>query len=573
MSIRPATVRLGVVLLLFAGLFAMLGVRARHLQLGDHSDLRAAYRRNVVFSTQLQGSRGRILDRNGRVLAQDEVRKNVAIDPQFIHQHNNPELVTAALSRFLHVEPAVIGTRMAETRRRFSYLEKYVEDNRALELQSYLSENALRRGVVFEKVNTRTYPHQNLLSHVLGFENREGVGSAGVELEMNRFLTAKGGLRVGEKDGHRREMVNRRHVQIDPQDGADVVLTVDQYLQYGVEEALEKALSVYNAKAAWAVVMDSRTGAILAMAGKPDYDLNEFYRADPYVIRNQNLGAVYEPGSIMKPMVFAAALNEGLLDPDEEIHCENGTWMHRNRPLRDFYPYGILSAREVLQKSSNIGSAKIALRMNPETFHSYVRAFGFGSRTGIDLPGEEFGIVHPPRNWDSLTHSRMSMGHAVSVTAMQMAVAMNVIANDGRRIQPYIISQVRSAEGELLYQRRPEPAGEQVIRPEVAREMREMLAMATDEGGTGRRARFGDFRVAGKTGTAEKVQPGGGYGHRINIASFVGFFPAENPAVTILVSVDEPTGDLRTGGSVAAPVFADIGRYVAGYMAIPLEGF
>lgn len=573
MRVKALWLRAGMSGLLMLALFGALAVRVVDLQLGDHAELRRGYRRKVVYRKQLQGTRGRIMDRNGKVLALDESRRNVAVDPEFIRRHNDPERVRAALTRFLHVEPALIGTRLADTGRRFHFLEKYVDDRRATALDDYLKENRIGKGVVFQKVKTRTYPHGNLLSHVIGFENRDGVGSAGIELEMDRFLRGKGGLRVGEKDGKRREMVNRRHVQIDPEDGADVTLTVDQYLQYGVEQALDKALDTYNAKGGWALVMEVKTGAILAMASKPDYDLNEFNLSSGEERRNLAIGATYEPGSIMKPIVFAAALNEGLVDSDEMIDCEYGMWIHRRRPLRDFHPYAELSAADVLKKSSNIGTAKIALRMEPQTLYDYLRAFGFGSRTGLDLPGEEQGIFHPPRAWDSLTHSRVAIGHAITVTALQMAVAMNVLANDGRVVEPHVVREVRSREGVPLYRRPPNREGPRVIRPDVARRMRGLLARVTEAGGTGRRSRFGDYAVAGKTGTAEKTLATGGYSDKKNIASFTGFFPAEKPVLTIVVSIDEPTGDLRTGGVVAAPVFREIAEHAAGYLAIPPEGF
>lgn len=574
MKIPSVWIRAGFVGFLMISLFVGLTARVVNLQLGDHSRLRESYQRKVVFQTKLHGTRGRVLDRNGRVLALDEVRKNIAVDPKFVQRHNNPVLVQAALAQFLNVEPALIGTRLADTSgRRFSYLEKFVEDYRASELDDYLVENELKKGVVFEKVKTRTYPHENLLSHVIGFQNHEGVGAAGIELEWNRFLKGKGGLRVGEKDGRRHEMVSRRKVQIDPESGADVVLTVDQYLQYGVEEALEKAMSIYNADGAWAVVMDSRTGAILALASKPDFNLNEFYRAKPEQYRNQTIGATYEPGSIMKPLVFAAAMNEGMVSPDEIIDCEGGTWFYNRRPIRDYHAYGELTAADVLKKSSNIGTAKIGLRMNEALFYKYMVKFGFGKKTGVELPGEETGISHSPRAWDSLTQSRLSFGHAITVTALQMAAAINVIANDGYLVQPYIVSEVRGNDEFLLYQRKPDPRSSRVIRTDVARRMRGLMARITEDGGTGRRARFGEYQVAGKTGTAEKILPGGGYSKDQNIASFAGFFPAQNPELTIVVSVDEPKGEKRTGGSVAAPVFADIAAYAAGYLAIPPEGF
>ena len=573
MKIRGLWLRAGVAGLLMVTLFGGLAARVVELQLGDHAELRGSYRRKVSFREKLQGARGRILDRNGRVLALDEARKHVAVDPQFLNRYNDPERVRAVLERFLHVEPAVIGARISNTDSQFAYLEKYVEDRRASELDVYLRENNLRKGVRIDKVNTRTYPHGNLLSHVIGFENHEGVGAAGVELEMDRYLKGKGGIRVSEADANRVEMVSRRRLQIDPQDGADVTLTVDQYLQFGVEQALEEALETYQAKAGWAVVMEVETGAILALASKPDFDLNAFATSSSSERRNRAVATIYEPGSIMKPLVFAAALNEGLVDPDEMIDCEYGVWIHRNRPLRDFHPYAELSAADVLKKSSNIGSAKIALRLTPDQMYDYLRAYGFGSRTGLDLPGEQAGISHPPRVWDSLTHSRVAIGHAIGVTAMQMAVAMNVLANDGERVEPFLVREVRANDGTLLYKRPVRTPGERVVRRDTARKMRKLLARITESGGTGRRSRFGDYVVAGKTGTAEKIREDGGYHRNKNIASFSGFFPADNPALTIVVSIDEPSGAKRTGGVVAAPVFRQIAEYAAGYLAIPPEGF
>lgn len=575
MKHAPMILRLSLIGLFFLALFGGLAARMAHLQLGDHTELRLAYQRRVIFRQELRGVRGRVFDRNGRVLALDEGRRHIAIDPSFIHAHNqnDPRQIQQALSAFLRVEPAFIGARLAETDRRYAVLERFVEERRAEELQEYLRANALGRGVILETVNTRSYPHRNLLSHVLGFVNRESMGSAGIELSMNRFLEPREGLRVSEKDGRRREMVSRRSLQIDPTDGADVVLTIDQYLQHGVEEALERGIEEFNAKGGWAVVMDVKTGAILAMASKPDYDPNEFNRANPEHMRNRNIIGSYEPGSIFKAIVIAAALNDGLVDLNEVIDTHHGVWIHRNRPLRDFHPYARLTVPETVAKSSNIATAKIALRMEPMRMYDYLRAFGFGMRTGVDLPGEEAGIMHHPSRWDSLTHSRMSIGHSVNVTALQMTAAMNAIANGGVLMRPYLIREVRNSAGEILFRRLPEEAGPPVIRPETARVMRDLLVGVTEPGGTGRRTAIPGYRVAGKTGTAQKTLPGGGYADRLNVASFVGFLPADNPAVTILVSIDEPVGERRTGGAVAAPVFREIAEYAIRYLAIPPEGF
>ena len=565
--------RLTGVSLFFSALFIGLAVRMAHLQLGEHPELRQAYQRRVVFRQELAGMRGRVTDRNGLVLALDQDKRHIAVDPSFVHRHNAPQALQQALSAFLMVEPAFIEARLSETHRRFSYLERFVDDTRAEELSAYLRANSLQGGVVMERVNTRTYPHGNLMSHVLGFVNRELVGSAGVELWMNRFLEPRSGLRVGEADGRRRELVNRRMVQIDARDGANVQLTIDQYLQHAVEEALDRGIAEFNALGGWATVMEVRTGAILAMASRPDFDPNTFNRADPESKRNSNITGSYEPGSIFKAITIAAAMNDGLVDLDEVIDTHHGMWIHRGRPLRDFHPYARLTTAEVVHKSSNIGTAKISLRQRPERLYEYLRAFGFGMRTGIDLPGEESGILRHPRQWDSLTHSRISIGHAVNVTALQMVVAMNAIANDGVLMRPFLVQEVRSPEGELLYRRLPEEAGPPVIRAETARTMRDLLAGATGPGSTGRRAAIPGYRVAGKTGTAQKVLPTGGYADRQNFASFVGFFPADNPVLTILVTLDEPTGERRTGGATAAPAFREIAEFAIRYLAIPPEGF
>ncbi len=559
--------------LLFLTLFGGLAARIAHLQLGEHPELRQAYQRRIQFRRELRGMRGRVLDRNNRILAMDEGRRHVAVDPSFVSRHNDPQRLQQALAAFLQVEPGFIGARLAETDRRYTVLERFVEEYRAEELVQYLESNKIRRGVVVESVNTRTYPHENLMSHVLGFVNREGMGSAGVEQTMHRFLEAREGLRVGEADARRRELVARRLVQIDASDGADVVLTLDQYLQDGVERALDRGISQFNAEGGWAVVLDVKTGEVLAMASRPDFDPNDFQRADRESFRNRNVTGSYEPGSIFKAMVFAAALNDGLVDLDEVIDTEHGMWIHNRRPLRDYHGYASLTASEVIYKSSNIGTAKIALRMRPQRMYDYLREFGFGARTGIELPGDESGIMHHPSRWDSLTHSRMSMGHAVNVTALQMAAAMNALANDGVLMRPWLVREVRSLNGEVLYRGHPQEAGPPVVRRETARIMRTLLAGVTRPGGTGRRAAIEGYEVAGKTGTAQKTLPGGGYADRLNIASFVGFFPAENPVVTVLVSIDEPKGALRTGGSVAAPIFREIAEHTIAYFGIPPEGF
>lgn len=557
------------VILFFAGLSA----RVLYLQLGDHSDIKAEYDKRKQFTKTLSGMRGRILDRNGYVLALDVKKKHIGVDPVYIRKSGptNTTAVITSLTRHLHIEPARIGGWLSQENKRFQYVSKYVDSRQAARLEQTLRTNNVR-GVVVSEVNTRDYPHGSLMSHVIGYANREGVGSAGIEQRFNSSLKPLDGLRVSIKDGKRREMASRRSLNLEARDGGDIVITLDQFVQHAVELSLERAMKEYNADGAWAVVLESKSGRVLAMASKPDYDLNTYFRSDAEERRNLALSAVYEPGSIMKPIVFAAVLNEGKVNPNEIIDTEYGTWYYRGRPIRDYHGYKELTAADVLKKSSNIGTAKIGLRLPREVFYGYMRNFGFGDRTGVDLPGEEAGIFHKPSRWDGLTQSRVSYGHSISVTALQMVTAINAIANEGRVVYPYVLEEVRDRNGNVI--RKPEGPrlGPQAVRPDVARRVRSLMARITEKGGTGRRAAVKGYSVAGKTGTAEKIV-NGRYVHDENVASFVGFLPAENPVVTILVSIDHPKGEKRTGGTVAAPVFKDIAEHVIRYLAIPPEGF
>jgi cell division protein FtsI (penicillin-binding protein 3) len=444
-----------------------------------------------------------------------------------------------------------------------------------VELKEQVAEETVRQieamrlpGVRCPEFSQRHYPRGNLMSHVVGFANAEAVGSAGIEQRMERYLRGVPGLRVTEVDGKRREVYTRRVMEIEPQPGADVQLTLDQNLQYFVEKALEDALLTNGAKGAWAIVQHVRTGEILAMASRPDYDLNKFNAVDAENRLNRAIGYTFEPGSVFKVIVYAAAFNEGILNPNEIFDCENGLWHYGGKPLKDYHPYGRLTAAEALKKSSNIAAAKIALRLGEDRLYRYLKLFGIGTPTGIALPGEEGGILNPRSRWTKLSVTRIPMGHEVAVTSMQMLQAMNAIANGGELMRPLVLKRVTNSKGEALHVPEPE-AVSHPIRPETARLMARLLTGVTEDG-TGKRAKVEGFSVAGKTGTAEK--PGvGGYDHLRNLASFIGFLPAENPEISIMVTFDEPQGgpNQRTGGYVAAPVFHAIAEQAVRYLDIP----
>jgi cell division protein FtsI (penicillin-binding protein 3) len=390
---------------------------------------------------------------------------------------------------------------------------------------------------------------------------------------MNSWLQGTAGLRISQKDGRRREIYSRRTVDIEPQQGADVYLTIDQQIQHFAEKALDNLNTKYHPKAAWAIVQNVRTGEILAMASFPTFNLNRFSTAPAEWMRNRAINYTYEPGSTMKAMVIASALDCGAVRDTDIFDCENGQWYYAGKVLHDSHPEGRLTVADIIKKSSNIGAAKIALQMGNEKVYQALRAFGFGVRAGLDLPGEDAGILWKTDRWSKLSVTRIAMGHEVLVTSLQILSAVGAIANDGIRMRPLIIRKVVDSKGDTLLAPLPEELS-RPIRPETAAQMRRLLARVTQPGGTGTQAALHGYLVAGKTGTAQKVnlEEGGYYGNKY-IASFVGFLPVENPAISIIVVADEPQQGGYYGGTVCAPYFREIADQTVRYLRIPPEGF
>lgn len=544
-------------LLVWAGLAA----RLFYLHIGENQDLRERVANLHKRTKEIYVGRGRILDRKHNIMALDLAMKDVGVQPHVIVTNNYAPFIVHQLARMLELDPAVIASTVNMPGRKFAYIKRYVNADIASTLESMGLQ-----GVEFRDASGRSYPRDDLASHVIGFSNLEGFGGSGIELRFDRHLRGVPGIRQYEIDGNRREVFARRGVDIQPQEGADVVLTIDQHVQHFVERALDKAMIEHNAKGAWAIVQHVETGEILAMGNRPTFDPNLFREAQPDEMLNRAIGFTYEPGSTFKVAVFAAAFNEGLIHPDDIVDCENGTWIHNGRPLRDYHPYGKLTYADALKKSSNIAAAKVALMLGEERLYSYLRAFGVGQPTGIQLPGEERGVLHPRTSWSKLSVSRIAMGHEVTTTALQLVNIMSAIGNSGFLMKPRIVSQVVNKQGDVVYQ-----ADEEVlsrpIRGETAGLMCRLLARITEQGGTGARAAIPGYAVAGKTGTAEKVLPGGGYSKTENISSFMGVVPAETPKLAIIVVVDAPQPE-RTGGRVAAPVFREIAEQTINYLDI-----
>jgi len=548
---------------------ALIGLSARllFLHLGSYTDRRVRINELRRLEKDISVGRGKILDRNGNILALDLVKKEVCADPALIQSNHQAQTVAACLGKTLRIEPSVIMARLSNPASHFVYLNgygRYVDDEQANEIS-----RMKLAGVMLNDVMVRSYPRGTSMCHVLGYVNLQREGSAGLEQRLDRYLRGVPGLLISELDGQRRELYDRRTLEIKPRKGADVTLTIDQYVQYILEEALDNAVGEYQAAAGWAIVERIPTGEILAMASRPAYDVNQFRNAAPDAMRNRCVANLYEPGSTFKIAVVAAALDAQVVNSSQIFDCERGTWFYRGKPLRDYHPYDKLSVADVIKKSSNIGAAKISLLLGDERLYRYLKAFGIGELTGIDLPGEEAGILHPVSHWQPISATRIAIGHEVAVSALQMLGVLCAIANDGKLMKPYVVQRVTGPDGHILFEQKPVVVGHP-IRPETAAEMKRLLTRVTEEGGTGTRAHVEGYTVGGKTGTAQKPIVGG-YSDILNMASFTGFIPAEDPQLAIIVVLDEPKG-VRTGGAVAAPAFKKIAEQSVRYLDIPPAG-
>ncbi len=554
------------VVLVLVAAWVALGVRLTMLHLGSNERLHQRIDKIRKVEKEIMVGRGRILDCRGNDLAMDVSKKDVYVDAERILKNGDARAVAFQLARGLQMDPKVVFDRIAihrviKTGRNCVLIKPSVAEEDALRIQRLQLD-----GVFFKDVYTRLYPKNEMFCHVVGFVNMEGVGSAGMEQVMDESLRGRPGLLISEKDGKQIEVVTRRTLDISPQPGVDVYLTLDQNLQYIVEKALDAAIVEHKAVGAWAIMERVRTGEILAMASRPAFDPNNYRGATEAEMRDRAIGYVYEPGSTFKVAVIASALNEGTVTPDQIFDCESGAWVYQGRTLRDYHPNAMLSVADIIKKSSNIGAAKVAVTLGKERLYTYLKAFGFGQPTGIALPGEEGGILHDVKNWYPISITRIPMGQGIGVTAMQMLNMLCCIANNGYLMRPAIVRRIVDAKGLTIQEFVPEVMAKP-IREDTARLMQKLLARVTEEGGTGTKARVDGYTVAGKTGTAQKPV-NGHYSDSANIASFMGFLPAENPELAIMIVIDEPQ-PLHTGGQVAAPIFQEIASQAVRYLDVP----
>ena len=579
-----------IALLGLAILSAFVGIAVRLVDLHLHpaSWVSEPIRKGRDFSQKLMGRRGRIVDCNGEILAMDLAAYHVYADPKYIAEYGDAELVCRCLSEAFRIPESEVREKLSDTSRQYVRIKKYVP---GLKLTAFKrkafgvtyapsggTSNVYLRGVGLEDAPIRNYPKGPLMAHVVGFVNREGAGSAGIEQRMDRWLRGEAGWLRGLRDGRHREIYTARKEKVEPKDGATVVLTLDQQLQYAAENAVEKMCREYHAKAGWAIVQRVATGEILAMASFPTYDLNRYAKAPAEWRRNRAISVNYEPGSVMKAGVIGAALDRGIVKEEDRVDCEKGYWVYGGKALRDSHGHDVITVADVIKYSSNIGTAKIALKMGPDLLYGSLKRYRFGERLGVGLPGEEGGILFSPKHWSKISITRIGMGQEVAATALQMLSMMDAIACNGVQMRPYVVKKVVDVDGTPVMENRPTELG-RPISSSSARRMRRLLARVTEEGGTGTKARLEGYVVAGKTGTAQKVRPaseGGGYYSKRFVSSFAGFLPAENPEIGIIVVADDPgtyTDSGRKikyyGGTVCGPTFREIAEFAVRYLRIP----
>ena len=561
---------------LIALAFCVLLVRLFYLHIWNHQELASQAENSRKMVKVVEARRGNIVDQRGNLLASTQMTIDLGVDPQSVRSSDLPKL--PELARLLKMPLAKIETAFNTTTRRRSngtpYLVRWVPLYKGLDQETAAAVNALRiKGVYGNQRYARTYPGGKLAAHILGYVNKAEVAANGVEQTFNYYLRGQDGWVESERDGRRRELAQYRDREVLPRDGLNLQLSLDQMIQHIVEREVEDLAEEYDPESVSIIVSEPTTGALLALANYPSYDLNEYFNTAKYPVANQRNRALtdsFEPGSTFKVVPIAAALNEGLVWRGQDFKTNLTHMNYRGRkvglPRDDHIKKDSLPLHEVLIKSSNRGSAQVGMLLGEQLLYDYAAAFGYGERTGCDLVGEGSGTLHPVRNWDGLTITRMPMGHAVSATPMQVHSAMSVFANRGILMEPMVARRVYDADGGTVIQFRPH-AKRRVVSTETADLVVEMLADVVEIGTARRTARLDAHTAAGKTGTTQKIE-NGKYSRTKQVTSFSGFLPAKNPQLVITVVVDHPKVYKASGGKVCGPAFKNIAQACIAYLGI-----
>jgi cell division protein FtsI (penicillin-binding protein 3) len=553
MELRSPLTRVMIVataLLLWSG--AAVG-RLAYLQLLRYGDFLARAERQQQHIVEISPKRADILDRNVHELAM-----SAAVDSCFAipSEIADPEMVATLLARLLNTPAEEIATRLASSR-------SFVWIARKLPPETAARITALNlRGIYFQREDERFYPKRELAAPVLGYVDIDEHGLGGIEYQLDDRIRSKPGRMMILADAHSRWFDSSEKT---PESGSSVVLTIDENIQFIAEKELAAAVAQTHAKAGTLIVQDPSNGEILAMASWPTFNPNAVAGSSPEARMNRAVGALYEPGSVFKIVTLSAAIDQGIITPNDQVDCQMGAIYIAGHRIRDHHPFGVLTVSQILAHSSDVGAIKIGLRLGAPKLYDYIRAYGFGSPSGIDLPGENRGLLRRLENWTPISIGAVSMGQEVGVTPVQMITAVSAIANGGLLYRPHVVLALRKGSQRVTP---PEPDPRRVVRATTAAALRAMLEGVV-LGGTGKLAQLDGYTTAGKTGTAQKIDPATGrYSATQLIASFVGFAPINNPAITVLVQLDSPVG-AHEGGSVAAPVFKRVAEQVLAYLNVP----
>lgn len=543
-------VLLSFLLFLFLG---GVGLRLFSLQVLNHRLYREEVIRRFALD-ELLALRGEILDRNGEVLAKDVATLTVCASPRLIH---DPGAVAEKLAPLLSSSVEDLKARLSANTS-FVVLQTQVSATLA---------NGLREaridGIYWVRETQRFYPKAPLLSSVLGFVGKDRKGLEGLEYVFNDLLEGENGYVTFERDALGREIPSTVTVH-PPKKGRTLHLTVDTTIQFFAEEALRKAMERTKAKRGVIIVNNPRTGDILAMASCPSFDNRFFQNFPPESWRNYAVNMVIEPGSTVKPLVLAAALEEKVVSLKDAFFCSGGIRVHNHR-VRCIKTHGQESLEDVLINSCNVGIISIAQKLGEEKLYRYLKNFGLGEKTGISLPGEEGGLLRPPEQWSLLSIGAVPIGQEMMVTPLQLLCALSSIANKGVLMRPRLVQRVTDAFGNTILEFPPSPV-RQVVSEKTAGLVLSMMEKVVTKG-TGRKAQVVGYRIAGKTGTGQKAGPGGKYVPGAYYSSFVGFFPLPDPCFGVLVALDEPEGEYY-GGDIAAPVFQEVAENILRYQGV-----
>lgn len=549
-SWKGLKVRLAVAALFFVLGFLTIAARAFHLQIANGEKFRRLGERQHLKEWIIQPKRGTILDRSGEPLALSLEAQSVYVRPSRLEE---PESGARSLAQALSLDLQEVQQKLG-TEKRFVWIKRQITPKEAEKIQALKLEGV---GMYYEP--KRYYPQGQLAGQVLGFVGRDSQGLEGIELRYDDYIRGETISSVIERDALGRRVLAQGVEELRIPPGADIHLTLDTSIQHLAEKELEAAVVKFRAKGAVAAVVEPFTGEVLAIANYPLFDPNNVAGHSAPQWRNRAVTDSFEPGSTFKTVLAAAALETGVVGKEDLFYCEFGKYSYGGKIIHDTHEYGWLPFYKIIQYSSNIGVAKVAEKLKRDRYFQYIEKFGFGRPTEIDLPGEATGLVRPAEKWSAIDLATHAFGQGIAVTPMQLVMAYAAVANGGFLMRPFVARRVVGPSGEILWENQPHVV-RRVVSEETSRLLTSILKGVVSDGGTGVMAGVEGFEVAGKTGTAQKPDPThGGYAAKKRVASFIGFVPADDPRLVLLVIVDEPEVS-AFGGVVAAPAFRNIAR-------------